>query len=126
MDRSELIAAIRTVQSTIRWKSGSAEQHVRQRIRRGHLPATATLVEYEEIIAHVIHSDRAQVYIFWYNTEPYISLVDIVNENHWLVMFALTGVLESAYIVERPERYLNKPAFEYVGVLSEVTSNDDK
>jgi hypothetical protein len=124
--RSELVAAIRMVQARLTWKPGSAEQHVKQRIRRGHLPATATLVAYENIIQTVIHSRQARVYIFWYNETPYISVVDDMNDKHWLVMFALNGVLESAYIVERPDRYLSKPEFEYVGVLAEVTSHDDE
>ncbi|MEZ4664508.1 MAG: hypothetical protein R2911_43805 [Caldilineaceae bacterium] len=125
MERNQLAATIRLVQANLTWKPGSAEQHVKQRIRRGHLPPTATLMEYEDIIRTVISNDNAQVYIFWYNATPYISIIDVVNGNHWLVMFALNGVLESAYIVERPERYLNKSEFEYVGLLSKVASHDD-
>jgi hypothetical protein len=43
-----------------------------------------------------------------------------MEQRHWLVMFTMDGVMESAYVVERPEHYLSHPAFEYIGSLSEV------
>jgi len=126
MNRNELAAAILLVRTRLIWKPDSAERHVKQRIRRGHLPTTATLAEYEDIIQTVIHSQKAHVYIFWYNGIPYVSIIDDVNDKHWLVMFALNGLLESAYIVERPELYLNKAEFEYIDLLSKVTPHDDE
>ncbi len=108
------------------WKPGSAERHLQQRIRRRHLPATATLDDYETIIQTITHHEMAQVYLFWHNHVPYITLVADVDGRSWLVMFALSGLLESAYIVERPDRYLNKPEFEYVDRLSKVMSDHDE
>jgi hypothetical protein len=35
-------------------------------------------------------------------------------------MFSYDGMMESAFVVERPERYLSKPGFEQIGLLSEV------
>jgi hypothetical protein len=35
-------------------------------------------------------------------------------------MFSLDGILESAFVIERPERYLSKPGFELIGQLGEV------
>jgi len=35
-------------------------------------------------------------------------------------MFAYDGVLESAFVVKHPERYLSNPGFEWIGLLSEV------
>jgi hypothetical protein len=126
LNRTELIAAIQRVRADLTWKPGSAERHLQQRLRRRHLPATATLVDYEAIIQSVLHSRTAHMYIFWHHRVPYISLVDNVNGQSWLVMFALTGVLESAYIVERPEYYLNKPEFTYVDLLSKVMPDHDE
>jgi len=56
---------------------------------------------------------------------PYVSIVDEVDDKQWLVMFALNGVLESAYIVERPDQYLSKVGFEYVDLLAKVMLHDD-
>ena len=35
-------------------------------------------------------------------------------------MFSYDGVLESAFVIERPEHYLSKPGFELIGLLGEV------
>lgn len=125
VNRNDLIVAIRAVQARLLWKPGSAEQHVRQRVRRGHLPATATLAAYESIIQAVVRSHTARVYIYRHDEIPYTCIVDDVNGQHWLVMFALNGILESAYIVERPDRYLSKVEFEFVDLLSKVMRHDD-
>jgi hypothetical protein len=122
---ADIAAAIHTVQAGRIWKPGGAERHLVQRIRRGHLPAGATLNEYERIIQTVIHNQDARVYIFWYRDTPYIAVVGDVNNADWLVMFAFNGVMESAYMVERPDRYLNKVEFAYVDLLSKVMSHDE-
>jgi len=35
-------------------------------------------------------------------------------------MFDVDGVMESAFIVDRPSRYLNKQSFELIGSVREV------
>lgn len=122
---ADIAAAIRIVQAKRIWKPGGAERHLVQRIRRGHLPAGATLNEYERIIQTVIHNHASRVYIFWYGDTPYIAVVGDVNNANWLVMFAFDGVMESAYLVERPNRYLNKVEFAFVDLLSKVMSHDE-
>ena len=42
------------------------------------------------------------------------------GQDHWLVMFDLDGVLESAFVVDRPSRYFDKRAFELAGSVQEV------
>ncbi|HEY67722.1 MAG TPA: hypothetical protein G4N97_05560 [Thermoflexia bacterium] len=49
-----------------------------------------------------------------------MTIVAVIQGHHWLVMFALDGLMESAYIVENPDRYLSKPVFDLLGPLSEV------
>jgi len=116
----QILEAIQAVQTQVRWKSNSAVQHLRKRKLRGHLPSTATLEDYERIILTVLQDGSAQVYRYWYNHLPYVTVVATVHTQQWLVMFAYDGVLESAFVVERPERYLSKPGFERIGLLSEV------
>jgi len=50
----------------------------------------------------------------------HVTVVAAVDTRQWLVMFAYDGVMESAFVVERPERYLSKPGFEWIGSLNEV------
>lgn len=76
------------------------------------------------IIRSVVQHDAAEVYLFWREDTPYVSIVDNRNEQRWLVMVGIDGVIESAYIVERPHLYLNKAEFEYVDLLAKVLARD--
>ncbi|MDE0143713.1 MAG: hypothetical protein OXI80_14355 [Caldilineaceae bacterium] len=51
-----------------------------------------------------------------------VAVAGSIQGQTWLVMFDLDGVLESAYIVDRPDLYLGKPVFERVGALEEILS----
>ena len=64
----------------------------------------------------------AIVYVYLYNSDAYIAVVAKIQKQTWLIMFALDGVLESAFIVERPDLYLSKHAFDKMGTLEEVLS----
>lgn len=116
----KILEAIKAVRAQVRWKPNSAVHHLQKRKRRGHLPPTATLEDYERIILTVLQDKSAQVYRYWYNGVPYVTVVAAVHTQQWLVMFAYDGVLESAFVVEHPERYLSKPGFEWIGSLGEV------
>lgn len=118
--RHQIAAAIRLVQDRVRWKPGSAVAHLLKRRLRGHLPADATLADYERIISTIVTDDGATVYIYWHAGTPYATVVAIIEDRHWLVMFALDGVMETAYVVENPDHYLSKPEFERLGSVSEV------
>lgn len=85
-----------------------------------YLPSTATLEDYERIILTVLQDKTGRVYRYWYNDILYVTVVATVDTRQWLVMFAYNGVMESAFVVERPERYLSKPGFEWIGSLNEV------
>lgn len=118
--RRQVVAAIKSVKSEVRWKPGRAVRHLLKRKLRGHLPDDASLEDYERIIQTVLDNWNATVYVYRYNDVPYVVIVAIIQDHHWLVMFGLDGLMESAYVVDRPEYYLNKPAFEIFGPLNEV------
>jgi hypothetical protein len=69
-----------------------------------------------------VHQETAKVYRYWYQQIAYVTVVAKIEEQDWLVMIGPNGVLETAFVVERPERYLQKPGFEYLGRLSEVNN----
>ncbi|MBV7337673.1 hypothetical protein KFU94_57480 [Chloroflexi bacterium TSY] len=83
---------------------------------------SGTIEDYETIIKAVVASPEANVYIFWYDDVPYVAVVEIVDERSWLVLFALDGILESAYVVERPERYLQNEHIVLIDSLKAVMS----
>jgi hypothetical protein len=95
-------------------------RHLLKRKLRGHLSAEATLDDYKRIISTVLENADAQVYTYWHCDTPYVAVVAIIQGRHWLAMFALDGLMESAYVVENPDHYLSKPVFDLLGPLSEV------
>ena len=118
--RVQIANAVRSVRAQVRWKPGSAVRHLLKRKLRGHLPSGATLDDYERMVWTVLRDPQAQVYLYRYRDTPYVAVVAVIEQRHWLVIFAMDGVMESAYVVERPEQYLSHPAFAYMGSLSEV------
>jgi hypothetical protein len=118
--RVQIVNAVHSVRSQVRWKPGSAVRHLLKRKLRGHLPSGATLDDYERMVWTVLQDSQAQVYLYRYGDIPYAAVVAVVEQRHWLVMFTVDGVMESAYVVERPEHYLSHPAFACIGSLSEV------
>ncbi|MBK8985443.1 MAG: hypothetical protein IPM39_05070 [Chloroflexi bacterium] len=115
-----MLEAIQRVRQQAHWPAGSADRHLEKRELRGHLPATATIADYEQIIQAVLQDASAQVFRYWYNQSAYVTVVTVIESKTWLVMFSYDGVLESAFVMDRPERYLNKPGFEWIGRLGEV------
>jgi len=93
---------------------------LQKRKLRGHLPETATIEDYERVILAVLQDESAQVFRYWYNRLPYVTMVATVQARTWLVMFSYDSVMESAFVVECPQHYLSKPGFERVGLLGEV------
>ena len=117
---AQIVVAIRKVRVKIQWKPNSAARHLQKRKLRGHLPPTATLEDYDRTILSVLQDKSAQVYRYWYDGIPYVTVITTIQGQQWLVMFAYDAVLESAFVVEHPQRYLKKPGFEWIGLLGEV------
>ena len=118
--RIQIASAIESVRSEVRWRPGSAARHLLKRKLRGHLPDDATLEDYERVILTILEDVHAQVYTYWHGEVAYVTVGTVFQERHWLVMFSLDGWMESAYVVENPDRYLSKSVFELIGSLNEV------
>jgi hypothetical protein len=78
--RSQTANAIRSVQSKIHWKPGSAVRHLLKRKLRGHLPVEATIDDYEHVIQTVLTETQAQVYLYRHDDMLYISIVAIIQD----------------------------------------------
>ena len=118
--QNRIVNAIQSARSEVRWRPGSPARRLLKRKLRGHLPARATSDDCQRVILTALRDDRAQVYVYWHDGTPYVALVAVVQPRHWLVTLTMEGLIESAYVVERPNRYLHKPVFELIGSLSEV------
>ncbi|MEM7539796.1 MAG: hypothetical protein AAF639_47010 [Chloroflexota bacterium] len=117
----KIAEAIQQVQHEIRWKSDSAIRHLNTRKKRGHLATDAALSDYHQLIKKIVTTLDADVYLFQYS-EDYPTVVTFLEEAHWLVMFSMDGIMETAFVVERPNAYLNKPNVIYLGKLQELLS----
>jgi hypothetical protein len=122
MIRAQVAEAVRLVQRQTCWKPGSAMRHLRKRKGRGHLALDATLAEYEQIIHSAVRNQAAIVYLYAHDNVSYVAVAASIQRQTWLIMFDLDGVLESAYIVERPDLYLRKSVFDRLGALEEILS----
>lgn len=119
----QIAAAIRTVQTYIRWKPGSLDRHLNTRKKRNHLPPQATVADYEARIHQVLTGNANIVYLFHMNGVDYVTIVE-PTARPWLVMFDLNGLMETAFIVENPQSYLNKREFSQVGTVQRVLSHE--
>ena len=118
--REQIAAAIRQIRAEIRWKPGKDVEHLRTRIHYGHLPPDATLDDYEEIIATILHDPDATVFAFIWKNDVYPTIVAKYRGRQWLVMFSLSGVMETAFPPTDPDEYLADPRFQYVGAVQEL------
>lgn len=108
------------MRAEIRWKPGKDTQHLETRIKHGHLPDTATLNDYHAIIAAILNSDTADVYVYVWKGAVYPTVVDKHDDRCWLVMFSLAGVMETAFPPEDPDEYLADERFQRIGTAQEL------
>ena len=54
-------------------------------------------------------------------TPHYIAVASTINDKVWLVIASFDGIMETAFIVENPDTYLQRESFRFVGLMNEVT-----
>jgi hypothetical protein len=59
-EQDRITNAIRRLREGVRWRPEKDVQHLAKRIELGHLPAEATLVEYEALIIRVVNTPHAE------------------------------------------------------------------
>ena len=118
--RLSIAIAIRELRAEIRWKPGKAEQHLAKRVRRGHLIAGSSLVDYEQIIKAIISNNASQVYRYDFGGTNYGVARGTFAEREWIVIFATDGILETAFPPKEPGEYIARRGFELLGTVEEV------
>ncbi len=113
----QVIAAIRAARTVIRWKPGKDIQHLNTRKSYGHLHKSATIDNYHEIIRIVLSDLAARVYLYHFGNRIYPTVAATIDDNVWLIMFGLDGIMETAFVVEWPDQYLNRREFEFIDTL---------
>lgn len=121
--RQRVITAIGQLRKEIRWKLGKGIKHVQTRQKYAHLPPSATLADYEAIIASILAAPTADVYVYiWKQNAIYPTVVSAYQNEHWLVMFSLNGLMETAFPPTDPDAYLADSRFRYLGTMQELLS----
>lgn len=115
-----LAELIKKLRFTLDWKPGSASRHLLKRKLRGHLPADASMEDYEQLIRTILTAPDASVYVYEYRENKYLSLMYNIENHNWLFIASFDGVVETAFVVENPKSYLNRASFRYIGKLHEV------
>ncbi len=119
-DLTAIAHLIRQLRRRLRWKPGAAARHLLKRKLRGHLPAQATLSDYEHVIHMVLSAAWAEIYVYYAGEEPYLTIAAQHDDRIRLVITGFDGLLETAFVVENPETYLHRPSFQRVGEMAEV------
>jgi hypothetical protein len=117
---AQVVAAIRLVQAGVRWKRGKAQQHLQKRVALGHLEPEAQLDDYEAIISALVHNAYSEVYVYVFHDQTYPVVVGTVGNQHWLAIFGLDGVMETAFPPTDATSYLSDSRFVRLGTLQEL------
>jgi hypothetical protein len=86
------------------------------------LPPDTTVEEYQAIIATILRDPQADVFVYSWGDIPYPTVVSEYSGSRWLVMFSLSGVMETAFPPDDPEGYLSDPRFRRLGTLRKLLS----
>ncbi len=120
MEDSDLAELILKLRHEVIWKPKAAARHLLKRKLRGHLSADATLADYEVTIRQLLETIDASLYVYYTDATSYISIAAWLDGRLWLVIATMEGVLETAFVVDNPDTYLEREAFQYVAKLGEV------
>ena len=78
------------------------------------------MADYENIIRGILADNAAELYIYTWETDVYPTVVGDYNNKRWLVMFSLSGIMETAFPPTDVEEYLSNPRFQKLGLMGEL------
>jgi hypothetical protein len=116
---SRVAEAIRKIRARVEWKPGKGDVHLEKRRTLGHLSTTATLAEYDALIQTVVGYPQARVFIYRVSESVYVAVRGIVSGRSWLIIFSLTGLMETAFPPDDIDAYVAQPGFTEIGTVEE-------
>lgn len=119
-ERVRLRDAVQKLRKKVQWKPGKDAVHLIKRQGMQHLPASATLVDYEKIIYTVIGAEDNALYLYDFRGTHYYAVRGFIQKKEWLVIFGQGGVMETAFPPEDTDDYLERRSFVFLGRLGEV------
>lgn len=118
--RLAVAEAIQRVKAEVRWKPGKGVLHLQKRKDMGHLPANASLSEYNSLIRAVVQDSQGRVFAYRLGMQVYVAIRSNVAGRPWLAIFSLVGILETAFPPDDIEAYLAQPGFTEIGTVEEM------
>jgi hypothetical protein len=114
---SKVAEAIRKVRAQVEWKPGKGGVHLEKRRALGHLSANASLAEYDALIQTVVHNPQARVFVYRVRTSLYVAVQGNAMGRSWLIIFSLTGLMETAFPPDDIDAYVAQPGFTEIGTV---------
>jgi len=111
---------IQQLRNEVIWKPGAASRHLLKRKLRGHLPIDATLANYNQLITQLLEFNDAPIYVYYTGESAFLAVASTISDKVWLVIASFDGIMETAFIVENPDAYLQREPFRFVGLMNEV------
>ncbi len=111
--------AIRRARKQVAWKPNKDLVHLRKRQSLGHLPAHASVADYNKLIQAIVGSPGASVYAYRAQGSIYVA-VHANLDRPWLAIFSLTGLMETAFPPDDIQGYLAQPGFTALGTVEEL------
>lgn len=112
--------AVRQARIEIRWKPGKDVEHLQKRIQFQQLAPETTLADYEAMIKLLLHDLDALLYLYFYNDSPYPVVIADWHEQRWAVIINMNGILDTAFLLLKPQQYIERRGLVYLGRLQEV------
>lgn len=119
-EQARLVEALKAIRQRVQWKTGKDITHLKKRQGMGHIPLSASILDYEKTISEVVTKSTNIVYLYEYMRCNYYGVRGFAHEKEWLVILGPDGIMETAFPPENMDDYLNKRGFIFIGPIKEV------
>jgi hypothetical protein len=115
-----MVDAVKAIRYRIRWKPGKDTAHTEKRRKMQHIPASASMSDYEKMIADIVKNEQNTIYLYDFDGIHYYGVRGFLRDVEWLVIFGSGGVMETAFPPRDIDDYLYRRGFVRVGIIEEV------
>lgn len=115
-----MVDALQAIRRRVKWKPGKDSAHIEKRRKMQHLPFSASLSDYEKIIADIVGNDQNMIYLYDFAGIYFYGVRGLVDDAEWLVIFGAGGLMETAFPPRDIDDYISRRGFIWVGLIDEV------
>jgi hypothetical protein len=115
-----MVDALRAIRQRVRWKPGKDIAHIEKRRNMQHIPFSASLSDYEKIIADIVGNNQNMIYLYDFAGIHFYGVRGLVDNAERLVIFGAGGLMETAFPPRDIDDYISHRGFIWVGLIDEV------